>query len=390
MQISISSQEEYDKAVKSKQHLGNELIIQNTPDFIHIHTDVTVGKDGRCKTDNKSQITITAKENGIVAAEGKTTVIGYDNANIIAKGNCKIDLNESAIANCYEHCNITVKGKAKVNADGNCTVTAFDESTVSASGSSKVYTSNNATARGTDVTTLSGQDASTLHGLKKCTILAKDTCIVYASDECTVQAADNVLVVANKNAKITSQDNCLVMSKDNPNITLTDQCEHLNLDNVTDKNIMGALKQMAQSKTVIERPLVAIQILKENIPTTKQEAVNKRLNTMGLKDQTAIVKHMKGLVEAMPASVQKNQNTTLSFEKQLELAHKAGYIQGVCECVAAVAEEKNLGKKLLTEMNVTKDVAKKFANPETYKTLEQGIFAQKQEHKLEQMQGVKR
>jgi hypothetical protein len=34
-------------------------------------------------------------------------------------------------------------------------------------------------------------------------------------------------------------------------------------------------------------------------------------------------------------------------------------------------------------------MAKKFASPETYKTLEKGIFAQKQEHKLEQTQGVK-
>ena len=68
-----------------------------------------------------------------------------------------------------------------------------------------------------------------------------------------------------------------------------------------------------------------------------------------------------------------------------ELAHKAGYVQGVCECVAVVGEEKNLGKKLLTEMNVTKDMAKKYASPETYKTLEQGIFAQQQT--LERTQG---
>jgi len=41
-------------------------------------------------------------------------------------------------------------------------------------------------------------------------------------------------------------------------------------------------------------------------------------------------------------------------------------------------------------MNVTKDLAKKFANPETYKTLEKGIFAEKQDHKLEQTQGMRR
>ena len=73
----------------------------------------------------------------------------------------------------------------------------------------------------------------------------------------------------------------------------------------------------------------------------------------------------------------------------LDLANKAGYVQGVCECVAVVGEEKGLGKKLLTEMNVTKDMAQKYARPETYKTLEQGIF-QKQEQKLERTQGRNR
>ena len=41
-------------------------------------------------------------------------------------------------------------------------------------------------------------------------------------------------------------------------------------------------------------------------------------------------------------------------------------------------------------MNVTKDMAKKFATPETYKTLEKGIFSQKQDQKLNQTQGIKR
>ena len=34
-------------------------------------------------------------------------------------------------------------------------------------------------------------------------------------------------------------------------------------------------------------------------------------------------------------------------------------------------------------------MAQKFANPETFKKLEQSIFAQKQEQKLEQTQGFK-
>jgi hypothetical protein len=45
-----------------------------------------------------------------------------------------------------------------------------------------------------------------------------------------------------------------------------------------------------------------------------------------------------------------------------------------------------LSKKLLSEMNVTKDMAQKFANPETYKALEQSIFAPKHEQRLEQTQ----
>ena len=74
----------------------------------------------------------------------------------------------------------------------------------------------------------------------------------------------------------------------------------------------------------------------------------------------------------------------------LETAKTIGYIQGVCECVAAVGDEYSLGKKLLLEMKVTKEMAQQYARPETYKTLEQGIFAQKQEHKLQQAQRNRR
>jgi len=85
------------------------------------------------------------------------------------------------------------------------------------------------------------------------------------------------------------------------------------------------------------------------------------------------------------SSPQQNENL-----KEIEIARKAGYVQGVCECVAAIGDDHTLGKKLLTEMNVTKDMVRKFANPETFKTLEQGIFAPKQEQTLEQTQGFKR
>jgi len=387
MQIFISSQSEYDHIVKTRNHMGNELVIQNNKDFIKVHTDVTVGKDGRCTTDDKSTVTINAKENGIVAAQGKTTVIGYDSANIVAKGNCKITLHDSAFGNVIDHCQITLKNSSKISADGNCTVHAHDEACVTASGNSKVYTYQKSTATGTDRTSLSGKGESTLIGKKNCTITAKENCIVYASENCTVQAADNCLVVADSFAKIKSQDNCLIMSKGKPDILIADKCEHLNLDNVTDKNIMSALKQMAQSKAIVERPYVAIQILKENIPPQRKDAVDRRLNTMGLKDQLSTKNYLYSLIEATPAV--KNQMPEIELQTALENARKVGHIQGVCECVAIVGNEQNMGKKLLTEMNVTKDMAKKYASPETYKKLEQGIFKQTPEQKLEQTQGVK-
>ncbi|GBU28272.1 hypothetical protein R84B8_01830 [Treponema sp. R8-4-B8] len=74
--------------------------------------------------------------------------------------------------------------------------------------------------------------------------------------------------------------------------------------------------------------------------------------------------------------------------REIETVRKAGYVQGVCECVAAIGDDHALGKKLLTEMKVNKEMAKKFANPETFKKLEQGIFAPEQ--KQEQTNAIKR
>lgn len=83
--------------------------------------------------------------------------------------------------------------------------------------------------------------------------------------------------------------------------------------------------------------------------------------------------------------------TVNETSKDIEIARKAGYVQGVCECVAAIGEDHALGKKLLSEMKVDRDMAKKYANPETFKTLEKGIFSQKSEIKqeLEQTQSFK-
>jgi hypothetical protein len=98
-------------------------------------------------------------------------------------------------------------------------------------------------------------------------------------------------------------------------------------------------------------------------------------------------KQVGAVVSSLQISHQQNEKS-----REIETARKAGYVQGVCECVAAICENHTLGKKLLNEMNVTKEMAKKFASPETFKTLEKGIFASVPEHKqeLEQNQSFKR
>jgi hypothetical protein len=49
-----------------------------------------------------------------------------------------------------------------------------------------------------------------------------------------------------------------------------------------------------------------------------------------------------------------------------------------------------LSKKLLAEMNVTKDTAQKFASPQTYKALEQCVFAPEREQNREQTQSLEK
>jgi hypothetical protein len=92
------------------------------------------------------------------------------------------------------------------------------------------------------------------------------------------------------------------------------------------------------------------------------------------------------LKEAMSQNIQQPVSQSISKQSEIETAKKAGYVQGVCECVAAVGDDYALGNKLLTEMKVSKKLAKEYASPETFKTLEKGIFAQKQEQKLEGQQ----
>ena len=67
-----------------------------------------------------------------------------------------------------------------------------------------------------------------------------------------------------------------------------------------------------------------------------------------------------------------------------------GYVQGVCEAVVVIDKEYDMGKKVMAHMNVDKDMAKKYANPETFKKMDEGIFSQKNERKLEHKKSIGR
>jgi hypothetical protein len=115
----------------------------------------------------------------------------------------------------------------------------------------------------------------------------------------------------------------------------------------------------------------------KNVDNVKQ-LVTEMINHFYEKQDTSI----ENINDHFVSLIIKARKDIPTIDHQLETAKKTGYIQGVCECVAAIGDDHTLGKKLLSEMNVTKDMAKKFANPETYKVLEQGIFAPQQ--KLDQ------
>jgi len=70
-------------------------------------------------------------------------------------------------------------------------------------------------------------------------------------------------------------------------------------------------------------------------------------------------------------------------KKELDLAKRMGYVQGVCESVVIIDKEFEMGKKVMNQMKVTKEMAKKYANPKTFEAMEDGIFSQKNEQKLE-------
>ncbi|MDR2942941.1 MAG: hypothetical protein LBV17_10155, partial [Treponema sp.] len=102
----------------------------------------------------------------------------------------------------------------------------------------------------------------------------------------------------------------------------------------------------------------------------KKEAAGAIQTVIAQYDRSPEFSYFRKQVGAAVSSLQVSQQLK-DKSREIEIARKAGYVQGVCECVAAIGDDHTLGKKLLTEMNVTKDMAKKYANPETFKALEQ-------------------
>jgi hypothetical protein len=86
---------------------------------------------------------------------------------------------------------------------------------------------------------------------------------------------------------------------------------------------------------------------------------------------------------SQPNGPPQNDPEGLPGKQDLELAKKMGYVQGVCESVVTVGNEKAMGKRLLGEMNVTKEMAKKYASPKTFEAMKLGVYAQERELKLE-------
>jgi hypothetical protein len=96
------------------------------------------------------------------------------------------------------------------------------------------------------------------------------------------------------------------------------------------------------------------------------------------------------VVKRIPEKNTKNNTFTERKDNDMENRegeNKKGFVQGVCEC-ANVAKEKDLGlgKNILSKFGVTKAIAKKYAEPETYKETQKDLLAPKPkiEQKIEQ------
>jgi hypothetical protein len=68
-------------------------------------------------------------------------------------------------------------------------------------------------------------------------------------------------------------------------------------------------------------------------------------------------------------------------EKEQELR---GYVDGICEC-ANIVKQKDLplAGSMLKDLRITKELAQKYAKPETFNEMKKDIYAPKIEQKLE-------
>jgi hypothetical protein len=124
------------------------------------------------------------------------------------------------------------------------------------------------------------------------------------------------------------------------------------------------------------------------INNKKEEAAEAVQTVIAKYGRTPEFSDFRKQVGAAVSSLQQASHQAAKKSSDIEAAKKAGYVQGVCECVSTIAAGGHyyLGKKLLNEMGVTKKMAKEHASPETFKALESGIFAQRQEQKPERQQ----
>jgi len=163
-----------------------------------------------------------------------------------------------------------------------------------------------------------------------------------------------------------------------------------NSDDYTFLNYMSLDKITAEDNSLLNDDFVVKDI------DSAKNIVEKTINHLNFKEIN-IYEYIEDQLSSRQLEISDNEEKDVSdqvsspvSDRQLETAQKTGYVQGVCESVLAFNNDENrkimteatktfLSKKLLSEMNVTKDMVQKFANPDTYKALEKCVFAQNQE-----------
>ena len=265
MKITISSQEQYENAVKNGVKKDDELVLENCNAFIKVRHDVTVGKGGMCLSEGKTEVNIKAVEDGKVTCDGKTNVKAYNEAKVISRGHCKVELNDMAEGNFYGHSKVVARDQSRVNGCEDCTIEAGGEANVAAFDRCKVVVRNDVMAKGYDYT----------H------IKAYDNCIVEATGNCKVEARDNCMVIGDENANIKAQDKCLVLKKSSASVSISDACRVIDMDKIDEKNVMGNIKELSECPIAGKKTAVVAGKFMDNIPENKRSAIDNRFRATG-------------------------------------------------------------------------------------------------------------